>query len=97
MDFVEREREIEALENCHASDRSEFVAVYGIRKVGKIDGGSTPATSSPWMLVCSCRTVGWVDTVSISEKLRIVIYEVLGEVAFVLWCKYCPCTVNDWY
>ena len=35
MDIVGREREIEALENCYASDRSEFVAVYGRRRVGK--------------------------------------------------------------
>ena len=33
--IVGREREIEALENCYASDRSEFVAVYGRRRVGK--------------------------------------------------------------
>ena len=35
MDIVGREREIEALENCYASDKSEFVAVYGRRRVGK--------------------------------------------------------------
>ena len=35
MDIIGREREIEALENCYASDRSEFVAVYGRRRVGK--------------------------------------------------------------
>ena len=35
MDIVGREREIEALENCYESDRSEFVAVYGRRRVGK--------------------------------------------------------------
>jgi len=42
MDIVERECEVEALKNCYASDRSEFVAVYDRRKVSKIGfGGAT--------------------------------------------------------
>ena len=35
MDLVGREREIEILENCYTSNKSEFVAVYGRRRVGK--------------------------------------------------------------
>ena len=35
MTLIGREREINILQNCYASDKSEFVAVYGRRRVGK--------------------------------------------------------------
>ena len=34
MDFVGREKEIKILKSCYDSDRSEFVALYGRRRVG---------------------------------------------------------------
>ena len=35
MAFIGREKEVEILRNCYDSDKSEFVAVYGRRRVGK--------------------------------------------------------------
>lgn len=35
MKLVGREKEIDILKNCYESDKSEFVAVYGRRRVGK--------------------------------------------------------------
>ena len=35
MTFIGREKEISALKSCFESDKSEFVAVYGRRRVGK--------------------------------------------------------------
>ena len=35
--FVNRERELEFLENCYKSDSSEFIVLYGRRRVGKTE------------------------------------------------------------
>ncbi len=35
--FVNRERELEFLENCYKSDYSEFIVLYGRRRVGKTE------------------------------------------------------------
>ena len=35
MQIVGRENEITFLKNCYESDKSEFIAVYGRRRVGK--------------------------------------------------------------
>jgi AAA+ ATPase superfamily predicted ATPase len=35
MTFIGRENEIKILNNCLNSDKSEFVAIYGRRRIGK--------------------------------------------------------------
>ena len=35
MTLIGREKEIRVLKSCYESDKSEFVAIYGRRRVGK--------------------------------------------------------------
>ncbi len=35
--FINRERELDFLENCYKSQRPEFIIIYGRRRVGKTE------------------------------------------------------------
>lgn len=50
--IIGREKEIEELKELYNSDKSEFVAVYGRRRVGKtflVDEALPQPLSLPWM------------------------------------------------